>query len=131
MEFGNQYIKTFANISAYTTYKDSEDFVRPNVSYCIDENKVFYSPVVSPINAQVGDYLYSDFTIGTSASAKTVIGVCVIPTGKLPDGKARFMSIKCMNFETPETGSTDLEDEGSYIYWGGCERDIDTLKNYN
>lgn len=131
MEFGNQYIKTFANISAYTTYKDSEDFVRPNVSYCIDENKVFYSPVVSPINAQVGDYLYSDFTIGTSASAKTVIGVCVIPTGKLPDGKARFMSIKCMNYNTPETGSTDLKGDGSHPYWGGYERDIDTLKNYN
>lgn len=129
MEFGKQYIKTFEDIAAYTSFVNSSGFIRPNVSYCVSENKVFYTPKVSPVNAAIGDYLYSDFTIGTSTSDRTVIGVCVIPTGKLPDGKARFMSIKCMNCSTPESGSTNLDD--SYIYWGGYNYDVDTIKNYN
>lgn len=130
MEFGNQYIKTFENVLAYSQFAASDDFLRPNVSYCVSENKIFYTSTTSPITAIVGDYLYSDFTVGTSTSnGKTIIGVCVIPTGKLSDGKARFISLKCMNVNTPETGSTDTGN--SNIYWGGLKYDVDTIKNYN
>lgn len=127
MEFGNQYIKTFANISAYNTFRSSEDFIRPNVSYCIQENRVFYSPTVV---ASLGQYLYSDLTVGTDAqpAGKIVIGVCVIPTGQLPDGKARFCSIKIMDYLNPDNGKTTF---GDYIYWGGYGYDVPALKNYD
>lgn len=122
-----QYIKVFDSISAYTTFKSTEDFIKPNVSFCVKENQVFYTPYTSPVNASVGDYLYSDITTGTSTTnGKTIIGVCVIPTGKLPDGKARFISIKAMSCSTPETGTTSAD----CIYWGGYY-DVDTLENFN
>lgn len=38
-----KYIKEFANHTAYETYKNSEDYVRPNVSYCEQQNEVHYN----------------------------------------------------------------------------------------
>lgn len=133
MEFGNQYIKTFNQNSEYSAFEKTHDFVRPNVSYCISENEVHYSPVVS---CNVGDYLYSDYTVSaTLDTSKTAIGVCVIPTNTLPDGRARFISLKAMNCDTPDTGSATL----STIKWGYCSfgqsgpsgYDNPELKNYN
>ena len=44
-------------------------------------------------NIRLGDYLHADGTINDVAS-KDVIGVCVIPSKFLPDGYARFMTLK-------------------------------------
>lgn len=38
-----KYLKYFTNESDYQTFKDSEDYVLPNVSYAVDTDKVFYS----------------------------------------------------------------------------------------
>ena len=40
-----KYLRLFQTEAEYTAYKDSEDFVTPNVSYTIDSIKTFYNPV--------------------------------------------------------------------------------------
>lgn len=38
------YTKLFQNHSNYSDYRYSDDFIRPNVSKCIDESHVHYNP---------------------------------------------------------------------------------------
>lgn len=53
----------------------------------------------------VGTYLFDDGTFGDKLEdGKEVIGVCVIPPYTLPDGDARFMSIRTMSNNYPDTG---------------------------
>ena len=40
-----KYLKQFANQSDYQTFKDSEDYVLPNVSYVVETNGVSYEPL--------------------------------------------------------------------------------------
>lgn len=47
-----KYLKYFTNESDYQTFKDSEDYVLPNVSYAVDTDKVFYHVV----KTETGDY---------------------------------------------------------------------------
>ena len=39
----NEYIKLFQNHTQYETYRNSEDYIRPNVSYCEQQNEVHYN----------------------------------------------------------------------------------------
>ena len=39
-----EYIKLFNNHNAYTAFTQTEDFVKPNVSLCVQENEVHYNP---------------------------------------------------------------------------------------
>lgn len=39
-----KYLKYFQQNSEYQTYKESADFITPNVSYAVDSTKVFYNP---------------------------------------------------------------------------------------
>lgn len=43
-----KYIKIFNNHSEYEAFKASEDYITPNVSYCVNENEVHYNPYVPP-----------------------------------------------------------------------------------
>lgn len=43
-----EYIKLFQNHTQYETYKNSADFVTPNVSYCEQQDEVHYNPFVPP-----------------------------------------------------------------------------------
>jgi hypothetical protein len=85
---------------------------------------VHYNPYVPP-KPKLYDYLYEDLSFGAKDTTKTAIGVCVIPRDVLPDGKARFMSLKGMTLTSPNEGDSD-----TYIYWGGYESDIPTLTNF-
>ena len=38
-----EYIKLFQNHTQYEAYKNSADYIRPNVSYCQDQNEVHYN----------------------------------------------------------------------------------------
>ena len=59
---------------------------------------------VEPMKA--GSFYYSDGTYSNVLDkSKTCIGVCVIPSNFLPDGKARIMSLKEMDYNNPESGS--------------------------
>ncbi len=63
-------------------------------------------------NVALGNFLHIDGTIN-SVPKDDIIGVCVIASNFLPDGKARFVSLKAID-GTPE-GKFDGE---KYIYWG-------------
>lgn len=112
-------IKLFTNHTAYEAVKNNID--KPNVVMCQQEDEVHYNPLV----AKLYDYLYEDGSFGKKDATKTAIGVCVIPGGVLPDGKARFMSLKEMTLTPPNEGGSD-----TYIYWGGYGSDIPSLTNF-
>ena len=74
---------------------------------------------------KAGSFYYSDGTFSNELDkSKTCIGICVIPPNFLPDGKARIMSLKEMDYNNPEKGS--LQHVG--MCWG--QYGVDTpIKN--
>ncbi len=64
----DEYIKLFKNHTQYETYKNSADYVIPNVSYCEQQDEVHYNPwvetrLVCKFNVDESDlklYLYFD-----------------------------------------------------------------------
>ena len=72
----------------------------------------------------------SKFSVSKYPSDKySPIGVVVIPGSHdvYGDGSCAVMSLKEMNCNTPDTGSTSYQS----IYWGRYDVDISTLTNYN
>jgi hypothetical protein len=118
------YLKKFENHTQYENYINGSDAILPNVSICTTEGDVHYNPYVPP-KPKLYDYLYEDLSYGAKDTTKTAIGVCVIPGGVLPDGKARFMSLKGMTLTSPNEGGLN-----TYIYWGGVGSDIPSLTNF-
>lgn len=114
-----KYITNFDTTSEYNSAKSNFDL--PHVSLTNDDMVVHYHPLV----AKLYDYLYEDGSFGKKDATKTAIGVCVIPGGALPDGKARFMSLKGMTLTSPNEGGSDTN-----IYWGGYGSDIPSLTNF-
>ena len=41
-----EYIKKFSNHSEYTAFTQTADFIKPNVSLCVNENELHYNPYV-------------------------------------------------------------------------------------
>ena len=98
-----KFITNFDTTAEYNSAKSNFDL--PHVSLTEDNNIVHYHPLVV---AKLYDYLYEDGSFGKKDATKTAIGVCVIPGGVLPDGKARFMSVR--GITTASTaGSTSEE----------------------
>ena len=114
-----KFITNFDTTSEYNSAKSNFDL--PHVSLTKDDMIVHYHPLV----AKLYDYLYEDGSFGKKDATKTAIGVCVVPGGVLPDGKARFMSLKGMTLTSPNKGGSD-----TYIYWGGYGSDIPSLTNF-
>ena len=44
----SNYLKLFTTHSEYQTYISGDDVLKPNVSYCEDNNQVHYNPLVPP-----------------------------------------------------------------------------------
>ena len=114
-----KFITKFDTTAEYNSAKSNFDL--PHVSLTEDDMVVHYHPLV----AKLYDYLYEDGSFGKKDATKTAIGVCVIPGGVLPDGKARFMSLKGMTLTSPNEGGSN-----TYIYWGGYGSDIPSLTNF-
>ena len=118
-----KFITKFDTTAELATFSATTDFGKPHVSLTKDDMVVHYHPI--PLVAKLCDYLYEDGSFGKKDATKTAIGVCVIPGGVLPDGKARFMSLKGMTRTSPNEGGSD-----TYIYWGGYGSDIQSLTNF-
>lgn len=80
------------------------------------------------------DILYSDIDGKLSVSSdvlpvsegKIPIGLCIAPTGFFGENEpARFMSLKYMNYTTPEVGSATYQK----MFFGSHGTDIDTITN--
>lgn len=114
-----KFITKFDTTAEYNSAKSNFDL--PHVSLTKDNMIVHYHP----LPAKLYDYLYEDGSFGKKDATRTAIGVCVIPGGVLPDGKARFMSLKEMTPTSPNEGGQD-----TFIYWGGRGSDIPSLTNF-
>ena len=117
-----KHIDIFSLVSEYENAKSGGTLITPNVSFVDEDSSVRYYHLLVP---KLYDYLYEDGSFGKKDTTKTAIGVCVIPGGVLPDGKARFMSLKEMTLTSPNEGGSD-----EYIFWGGFESDIPSLTNF-
>lgn len=53
-----KYLRKFGSHSDYESFKQTEDFIRPNVSHCVTENENHYNQVIDP-------RLYATFYAGT------------------------------------------------------------------
>ena len=139
-----KYIKLFKTHAEYTAFINSQDFIRPNVSHCIDANDAHYNPLVINPKDTVGSVAYFDGTEVKFAlknnftpSMGTPIGVVVIPQSHMQDGKCRVMSLANMSYLTPETGTLvgtsndDAQDAGANLMWGVYGTDISELTNYD
>lgn len=92
----------------------------PNVSLCVAENEVHYSPK----KAKLLDYLFNDGTFGADiVDGKTPVGICVAPASHFADGKSRFMSLKEMT-----TGSTSGITTHEGIVWNTTNTDAGLTK---
>jgi hypothetical protein len=90
------YLFRFKTKADYDAYKQNSNWMRPNLS-AIEESKLAkFNKVIS-----LGDVAYwnggSVYTVAKdkwSSLLGTPIGVVVIPSGMLPDGKARMIGLK-------------------------------------
>lgn len=98
---------------------------------------------ISPADSVAGDYCFYDKTADKviivdqtkwsadkyPSSKCTPIGIVVVPGthNVYRDGSCGVMSLKEMNYSTPDTGSTSYQ----YIYWGHLGNDISNLPNLN
>lgn len=66
-----KYLKQFTNESDYQTFKESGDYILPNVSYTVDTDKVFYNVLQSPyVMVDLGlpsGLLWADRNIGATS----------------------------------------------------------------
>ena len=134
-----KYLKNLPNHDAYEAfingnqYKEIQQEKNEAISYCQAEQHVHYNPYIPP-TPKILDILYSDnngnlsFTsdVLPSVIGKTPIALCI--AGQEFFGineRARWMSLKYMNYETPDTGSLTSQ----HIYWGNYGTDISTITN--
>ena len=50
------YLKNFETTAEYNTYINGNNILRPNVSYCEDNNGVYYNPIVPPLPLIITQY---------------------------------------------------------------------------
>ena len=63
----SNYLKLFTTHSEYQTYAQSGDMIKPNVSYCEDNNEVHYNPYVDT-------RLIAKFNVTSISSATNIMG---------------------------------------------------------
>lgn len=98
-----KYINVFETYNEYVQYKNSNDFVVPNISFVENNRELYRTPYVQ---YNVGDIIYFNTEKETFVSMKLdpilqginfvgliPVGVVVIPNGLLPDKKARIVSM--------------------------------------
>ena len=124
-----KYLKLFEKENNYTEYKDSSEWVTPNVSLIRETGGIKFKPYTPP--ALAGDVAYWDgSSVKTTPYAKwntslgTPIGVVVVPEGFAPDGKIRIVSLKSVDV----SGNTSTSDTS--MKWSNVTVDT-SLTNFN
>ena len=128
-----KYLKLFETEVEYSDYKNSSDFILPNVSYVMGNEVVFFNPSNSESGGQLDPILLD--IAGTAivydvdnSSLMTIagddynttdypqnkyepVGVVIMPASHTEDGNARMMSCKLMGVKTADDGTITY---GSY-----------------
>ena len=94
-----KYLRVFEKEANYTEYKDSSDWITPNVSLIRETGGIKCKPYIPP--AMAGDVAYWDGSkvkttplSSWNTSLGTPVGVVVVPEGFAPDGKVRIIGLK-------------------------------------
>lgn len=118
-----KHLKKFETNSAFDEFKAGDQYILPNVSFVVANKHVSFDPYVPPTPINLCDVAYWDGTkVRTCAldsydeSLGTAVGVVVIPSNFLPDGKARMIALKQSN---------------ASMFWGIYGEDVLDLVNYN
>lgn len=111
-----KYLKLFQNENEYLSYKDSSDYITPNVSMIFENRNIRYQKKIKPL-AKVGDIAYWD-----GSSVKTTplsswnsslgrpVGVVIIGENFIPDGKTRIISLNSLgNLQWDTTGGVNVD----------------------
>ena len=121
------YIKLLNNHTEYSTLSNNSEFITPNVTVCKQEQHVHFNPRPLP-PANFLDILYSDVQgnlsytseILQTSEGKTPIAICIAEKNFFSNNEpARWMSLKYMNYDTPEIGSLNSQ----AIYQGTLNND--------
>ena len=125
-----KYLKVFENESNYTSYKNSEDYITPNVSMIKATGGFRCKPYIPP-PVLVGDVAYwNGSSVKTTPHSKwnpslgTPIGVVVVPEGFAPDGKPRIVSLLYVD----ASGNTSTSSKS--MKWGPTGTDT-SLTNFD
>lgn len=92
-----KHLKLFQTEAEYTAYKDSEDFILPNVSYVVDSDNVFYT--IIPTGTMYTVLLVEQSDISGLSYNMVDLGLSV-------------------KWADRNVGANDPEDYGSYFQWG-------------
>ena len=133
-----KYIKKFDTHSDYEDFIETEDFIKPNISYCADDVEVHYNPIPDPYNG----HAYVDLglpsgtlwaTMNVGATSETDYGLYFAwgETQGYTDASTKAFSWSDYKW-TEDGGSTmskynetddktvlDLEDDAVATNWGG------------
>lgn len=126
-------IRLFDTELSFTRKKNS--FVYPTVAYIRETDRLYYEP--NPKNVVGSVYLHGPYG-NVFAKIENIkryspelgyipIGVVVVPAFHMEDNKCRVMSLKGMNVDSPDTGSS----EHSKLCYGGYGTNVSELINYN
>lgn len=98
-----KYIKKFEKVSQFEDFKNSSEWITPNVSYVVEMSKCNFQPYIPP-PTMAGDVAYWDGSKVKTISLDnynttlgTAIGVVAVPSGFAPDGKTRIISLNPVN----------------------------------
>lgn len=114
-----KYLRNLPNHNAYEMFINGQNYAeiqlekKDIISYCKTEQHVHYNPYIPPTPTFL-DILYSDangnlsFTseVLSISEGKTPIALCIVPPNFFGANEpGRWMSLKYMNYTTPEIGS--------------------------
>ena len=95
-----KYLRVFEKENNYTEYRDSSEWITPNISLIRETGGSKCKPYIPPPPAMAGDVAYWDGSkVKTTPLSKwntslgTPVGVVVVPEGFAPDGKVRIVSL--------------------------------------
>ena len=116
------YLNKFETLSDFNSWLSSDKFVTPYTNLIAESHTVRYQVKYEPESnssiANALDILWSSTggelsissNIKDTSEGYVPIGICIAPTDFFGSGeKARFMSLKYMNYSTPEAGSTSVQ----------------------
>ena len=100
-----KYFRLWENEEQHIAYTGSSEYVEPYVGYIPSTRQAFYNR--KPLSGlSVGDIVYNGLFVSKQIdTTKTPVGVVVIPSDFLPDGKARILSLNTITSATTSGSS--------------------------
>lgn len=105
-----EYLKLFENHSQYENFTETEDFIKPNVSYCIEQNEVHYNPRVHDYSKDYLTFVALEDNVSFRFGFGTIQGFEL--SYSLDDGST-------WNIFEDQKGNTVTINRGEKILWKG------------